>query len=142
MDRTVHHGWLGLQLEHKITEGLYQRRSADTDKYGYYSAQVGILKQDMVTLTILRFIRNALGTFVYMKKEIPAEDDWASIRTMTIAKGRIMNMVIEAVFRDFEMVCAPVSAPARKIFYETPQCISQTLLTNGLTLHHAGRTYS
>ncbi|KAL3590700.1 hypothetical protein FPOAC2_12899 [Fusarium poae] len=142
MDRTVHHDWLGLQLEHKITEGLYQRRSADTDKSGYYSAQVGILKQDMVTLTILRFIRNALGTFVYMKKEIPAEDDWASIRTMTIAKGRIMNMVIEAVFRDFEMVCAPVSAPARKIFYETPQCISQTLLTNGLTLHHAGRTYS
>jgi hypothetical protein len=138
MDRTVHHGWLGLQLEHKITEGLYQRRSADTDKYGYYSAQVGILKQDMVTLTILRFIRNALGTFIYLKKEVSAEDDWASIRTRTQSKDRIMNMVIEAAFRDFEMA----GAPERKIFYETPQCISQTLLANGSTLHHAGRTYS
>jgi hypothetical protein len=69
MDRTVHHDWLGLQLEHKITEGLYQRRSADTDKSGYYSAQVGILKQDMVTLTILRFIRNVSLSFVYLHSD-------------------------------------------------------------------------
>ncbi|KAH6980155.1 hypothetical protein EDB82DRAFT_279619 [Fusarium venenatum] len=44
------HDWLGLQLEQKRTEGLWQRRSTDTDKFGHYSTQVGILKQNMVTL--------------------------------------------------------------------------------------------
>ncbi|KAG8358444.1 hypothetical protein FVEN_g3670 [Fusarium venenatum] len=43
------HDWLGLQLEQKRTEGLWQRRSTDTDKFGHYSTQVGILKQNMVT---------------------------------------------------------------------------------------------
>ncbi|KAL3606277.1 hypothetical protein FPOAC2_01233 [Fusarium poae] len=54
-------------------------------------------------------------------EKVPKEDEWAKIRTTTAKEDWTMNMVIEAVFRDFEKDGVPVSAPERRIFYETAQ---------------------